>query len=120
MGQYHGASNIDRAYMLDMAFEAFFLTIIRSLRRPRPNSTFHSNSGDTPQLLHNSRAYFHRAVTLPFALTHFTFVLDFRRLKTSVFGWNLCFSSTLNFRIAYFSCNDDLVSKIRDNFPNVN
>ena len=84
------------------------------------NSTFNSNSGDTPQLLHNSRAYFHRAVTLPFALTHFTFVLDFRRLKTSVSGWNLCFSSTLNFWIEYLSCNDDLVSKIRDHFPNVN
>ena len=72
--------------MLDMAFEAFFLTIKRSLRRP--NSTFNSNSGDTTRL---------RAVTLSFARTHFTFVLDFRRLKTSVFGWNLCFSSTLNF-----------------------
>ena len=73
-------------------------------------STFNSNSGDTPRL---------RAVTLLFALTYFTFVLDFRRLKTSVFGWNLCFSSILNFWIAYFSCNDDLVSKIRDHFPNV-
>ena len=29
-------------------------------------------------------AYVHRAVTLPFARTHFTFVLDFRRLKTSI------------------------------------
>ena len=48
MGQYRGASNIDRAYMLDMAFEAFFLTIKRSLRRP--NSTFNSTSGDTPRL----------------------------------------------------------------------
>ena len=59
-------------------------------------------------------------MTLSFSLTDFTFVLDFRQLKTSVFGWNLCFSSTLNFLIAYFSCNDDLVSKIRDHFPNVN
>ena len=84
------------------------------------NSTFNSNSGDTPQLLHNSRAYFHRAVTLPFAPTHFTFVLDFRMLITSVSGWNLCFSSTLNFWIEYLSCNDDLVSKIRDHFPNLN
>ena len=75
------------------------------------NSTFNSNSGDTPRL---------RAVTLSFALTHFTFILDFRWLKTSVFGWNLCFSSTLNFWIAYFSWNDDLVSIIRDHFPNVN
>ena len=102
MGQYHGVSNNDRAYMLNMVFEAFFLTNV-GLR----NSTFNSNSGHTPRL---------RAVTLSFALTHFTFVLDFRRLKTSVFGWNLCFSSTLNFWIAYFSCNDDLVSKMRDHF----
>ena len=100
--KYRGAPNIDSAYMLNMAFEAFFLTI--KLR----NSTLNSN---TPRL---------RAVTLSFAPTHFTFVLDFRRLKTSVFGWNLCLSSTLNFLIAYFSCNDDLVSKIRDHFPNVN
>ena len=99
-----GDSNI----MLNMAFEAFFLTIKRRTLR---NSTFNSNSGDTPRL---------RALTLSFALTDFTFVLDFRQLKTSVFGWNLCFSSTLTFLIAYFSCNDDLVSKIRDRFPNVN
>ena len=98
-----GASN-----MLNMAFEVFFLTIKRRTLR---NSTFNSNSGDTPRL---------RTVTLSFALTDFTFVLDFRQLKTSVFGWNLCFSSTLNFLIAYFSCNDDLVSKIRDHFPNAN
>ena len=80
MGQYRGASNIDRAYMLNMA------------------------------------------VTLPFAWTNFTFVLDFHRLKTSVSGWNLCFSSTLIFWIAYLSCNDDLVSNTResDHFPNVN
>ena len=84
------------------------------------NSTFNSNSGDTPQLLHNSRAYFHRVVTLPFALTHFTFVLDFRRLITSVSGCNLWFSSTLKLWIEYLSCNDELVSKIRDHFPNVN
>ena len=71
--------------MLNMAFEAFFLTIKRRTLR---NSTFNSNSGDTPRLL---------AVTLSFALTDFTFVLDFRQLKTSVFGWNLCFSSTHNF-----------------------
>ena len=89
--------------MLNMVFEAFCLT--------KRNSTFNSNSGDTPRL---------RAVTLSFALTHFTFLLDFRRLKTSVFGWNLCFSSTLNFWIAYFFCNYDLVSKMRDHFPNVN
>ena len=94
--------------MLNMAFEAFFLTIKRRTLR---NSTFNSNSGDTPRL---------RAVTLSFALTDFTFVLDFRQLKTSVFGWNMCFSSTLIFLIVYFSCNDDLVSKIRDHFPNVN
>ena len=107
MGQYiyREAPNIDSAYMLNMAFEVFFLTI--KLR----NSTLNSNSGDTPRL---------RAVTLSFAPTHFTFVLAFSRLKTSVFGWNLCFSSTLNFWIAYFSCNDYLVSKIRDHFPNVN
>ena len=107
MGQYiyRGAPNNDSAYMLNMAFEAFFLTI--KLR----NSTSNSNSGDTRRL---------RAVTLSFAPTHFTFALDFRRLKTSVFGWNLCLSSTLNFWIACFSCNDDLVSKIRDHFPNVN
>ena len=102
---YRGAPNIDSAYILNMAFEAFFLTIKLC------NSTLNSNSGDTPRL---------RDVTLSFAPTHFTFVWDFRRLKTSVFGWNLCFSSTLNFWIAYFSCNDDLVSKIRDHFPNVN
>ena len=29
-------------------------------------------------------------------------------------------SSTLNFWIEYLSCNDDLVSKISDHFPNVN
>ena len=67
-----------------MAFEAFFLTINRKLRI----STFNSNSGDTPQL---------RAVTLSFALTHFTFVLGFRRLKTSVFGWNFFFQALLIF-----------------------
>ena len=27
---------------------------------------------------------------------------------------------TLNFWIEYLSCNDDLVSKISDHFPNVN
>ena len=97
--------------MLNMAFEAFFLTIKRRTHNFIRNSTFNSNSGDTPRL---------RAVTLPFALTDFSFVLDLRQLKTSVFGWNLCFSSTLNFLIAYFSCNDDLVRKIRDHFPNVN
>ena len=102
-----GTSNIDRAYMLNMAFEAFFLTIKRRTHNFIRNSTFNSNS----------------AVTLSFALTDFTyfsFDLDFRQLKTSVFGWNLCLSSTLNFLIAYFSYNDDLVSKIRDHFPNVN
>ena len=70
-----------------------------------------------PVVTHHG-SHVHRAVIglLSFALTHFTFVLDFRRLKTSVFGWNLYFSSTLNFWIAYFSCNDDLVRKIRDHF----
>ena len=105
-----------RVYMLNMAFGAFFLTISLNVR----NSTFNSNSGDTPRLLRNSRPYVHRAVTLPFARTHFSFVLDFHQLITSVSGWNLCFSSTLNFWIEYLSCNDDLVSKIRDHFPNVN
>ena len=84
-GAISRASNIDRAYMLNMAFEAFFLTI-RGLNIR--NSTFNSNSGDTPRL---------RAVTLSFARTHFTFVLDFRRLNTSVFCWNLCF-----FKHSYF------------------
>ena len=52
--------------MLNMAFEAFFLTIKRRAYVIRL-----SMSGDTPRLLHNSRPYVHRAVTLPFALTHY-------------------------------------------------
>ena len=50
----------------------------------------------------------------------FYFRFGFSQLITSVSGWNLCFSSTLHFLIEYLSCNDDLVSKIRDHFPKVN
>ena len=108
MGQYRGASNIDtQCSQFNIAFEVIRLSIQTVVTHPGS------------YIIAAYMAYVHRAVTLPFAWTHFTFILDFRRLKTSVSSWNLCFR-TLNFWIEYLSCNDDLVSKISDHFPNVN
>ena len=81
MGQYHGASNIDtQCSQLNMAFEVIRLSIQTVVTHPGSYIIV---------------AYVHRAVTLPFARTHFTFVLDFRRLKTSVSSWNLYFQALL-------------------------
>ena len=67
--------------MLNMAFEAFFLTIKRRTLR---NSTFNSNSGDTPRL---------RAVTLSFALTDFRAYFRFGFSPVE----NICFRLELVF-----------------------
>ena len=50
----------------------------------------------------------------------FYFRFGFSPVENICFQLELVLSSTLNLWIEYLSCNDDLVSKISDHFPNVN
>ena len=78
------------------------------------NSTFNSNSGDTPRLVRPPRC------DTTICADSFYFRFGFSPVENICFQLELVLPSILNFGIEYLSCNDDLVSKISDHFPNFN
>ena len=111
MGQYRGASNIDTQsveYGVWSIFSDYYSCVIRLsiqtvvthpgsyiiVRPPSRDTTIRTDS--------------------------FDFRFGFSPVENIRFQLELVLSSTLNFWIEYLCCNDDLVSKISDHFPNVN
>ena len=94
-----------------MAFEVFFLSVIRLSIQ-----TVVTHPGSYMILVRPPR----RGTTI--CADSFYFRFGFSPVENICFLLELVLSSTgtLNFWIEYLSCNDDLVSKISDHFPNVN